>query len=107
MEKPKMFKNPINKIVDNNKTLDKISSEQISENYERSIKTENKFLSIKSKVNNIFASKNYIYKADVVIKLKDNIIERRIIGLQNEQLITMENEMIPINEIVDIYVKEK
>ena len=57
---------------------------------------------IKQKINEIFNSPNYIYKADVEIKLKDKTVVKRIVGRNNTHLITMENELIPINDMVDI-----
>ncbi len=105
MDKPSLYKNPINKIVNTNEDVYKIDKDNLQVKAETNSNRNVPYISIKSKIRNIFASQNYIYKADVVIKLKDNLIERRIIGMQNEQLITMDNEMIPINEIVDINLK--
>ncbi len=58
---------------------------------------------VNQKINKIFNSTNYIYKADVVIKLKDGrTLNKRIVGKNKLHLITMENELIPITDIVDI-----
>ena len=57
---------------------------------------------IKQKVNEIFASPNYVYKANVEITLKDKKIKKRIIGRNKDYIITMDNLLIPINEILDI-----
>ena len=45
----------------------------------------------------------YVYKADVEIVLKDKKIIKRIIGKNDGSLITIDNELIPLSEIKDIY----
>lgn len=57
---------------------------------------------VREKINSIFKSNNYIYKADVEIIYDDKIINKRIIGKNGDYLLTNENEKININEIVDI-----
>ncbi len=60
---------------------------------------------INQKINSIFNSSNYIYKADVVLTTRDGKISKRIVGKNSIHLITMENELIPISEIIDIEIK--
>lgn len=62
--------------------------------------------SVLQKINTIFSSNNYIYKIDVVITLNDKKITKKIIGKTKTQLITMDNELIPINDIIDIDYKK-
>ena len=57
---------------------------------------------INKKIDNIFKSKNYIYKIKVKIKLNDKDINTSIIGKTNTHLITINNELININDIIDI-----
>ena len=59
-------------------------------------------MNINQKINAIFNSSRYVYKADVNITLKDEVIKRRIIGRNSIHLITIDNELIPISDIVDI-----
>lgn len=67
----------------------------------KTIKGEN----INKKINNIFTSSNYVYKADVTIKLKDGTcINEKVIGKNKSHLITMTGSLIPISDILDIYV---
>ena len=61
--------------------------------------------SINQKINDIFNSSNYIYKADVLIKFKDGEVTKRIVGKNSKNLITMDNELIPISDIIDIKTK--
>jgi thiol-disulfide isomerase/thioredoxin len=53
-----------------------------------------------------YAGKVYIYKIDVVIVTDNNKVIKRIIGKNKNNLITMDNEYIPINTIRDIYINK-
>lgn len=57
---------------------------------------------VRDKINSIFNSNNYIYKADVEITLDDKVITKRIIGISGDYLLTINNEKINIKDIVDI-----
>ncbi|MBR2857618.1 hypothetical protein IKE96_00085 [bacterium] len=59
---------------------------------------------INQKINEIFNSPKYVYKADVEIKLKDKIVTKRIVGRNKTYLITFENELIPISDVIDISI---
>ena len=63
-------------------------------------------LTVEQKIQNIFNSPNYIYKIDVVIVTDNNKVNKRIIGKNKNNLITMDNEYIPINTIRDIYIEK-
>lgn len=96
---PKVFANKEVKTSGNNKKV------YYSESSKNNIVDENVEISktdINKKIRDIFNSPNYIYKADIVIKLKDGPVTKRIIGKNNTHLITMENELIPISDIIDI-----
>ena len=58
--------------------------------------------SVRDKIDAIFNAKNYIYKADVEITLEDKTITKRIIGRGPDYILTMQNERININDIIDI-----
>lgn len=103
MEKklPKVFANKIDKIIKNNETVYYNRNEGKKE---EPVKT-NSTLSINQKINQIFGSSRYVYKADVIITTKDGILNKKIIGRNRSELITMDNEVIPINSIIDIAFK--
>lgn len=96
MELPKVFHNSENKSFNNNKDVFYSKS-----NNEVDVKT------IYQKINDIFSSPNYIYKANVEISLKDKTIIKRIIGRNKDFLITMDNDLIRINDILDIKTIKK
>lgn len=58
---------------------------------------------VKEDIRKIFTSKDFIYRADVLIILKDNSkLKKTIIGSNNNSLITIEDELIDINNISKI-----
>ncbi len=59
-------------------------------------------ISIVKKINNIFKSKDYVYKKRVTITLKDKVVEKTIVGKNNVNLITIDGELIRIVDIIDI-----
>lgn len=60
---------------------------------------------ISLKIKEIFNSLNYIYKIDAVIETKNGKSVKRLVGRNSDYLITIDNEQIPISEILDIYPK--
>lgn len=61
-----------------------------------------KKVNVVSKINQIFASNNHVYKSRVRIKFKDDIAERTIVGKTSTELLTLTGEKIKIASIVDI-----
>lgn len=96
---PKVFANKIEKKVENNNRIyySNKEKEEIKSNF-----IESKGKNVLQKINHIFNSNNYIYKADVEITLKDKKIVKRIIGKNKTHLITNENELVAISDIIDI-----
>lgn len=58
---------------------------------------------IDTKLRNLFASTNYVYKLHVKIITKTEEITTTIIGKNNNYLITYDNQLIPLKDITDIY----
>ena len=100
---PKVFHNNINKTFNNNEKV--FYSNNTKENSIIEEKKDDK--NILQKINEIFASPNYVYKANVEITLKDKKVTKRIIGRNKEFIITMDNDLIPIKDIVDIKSTKK
>lgn len=99
---PGVFANKISKTATHNTNVSYSSNK--AEKEERSVAVDNKInlQNVNQKINSIFSSTKYVYKADVNIKLKDQIIKRRIVGRNSVHLITIDNELIPIGDIIDI-----
>lgn len=97
---PKVFANKIDKDISHNEKV-YYSKENITEDETRfDNKTEVK--NIYQKINDIFASEKYVYKANVEIKTRSGNKKVQIIGKNNGYLITIDNELISINDIQDI-----
>ena len=100
-ELPKMYQNKVNKKFNN---IQEVFSTLYDERKD-DIVVKNDIYTIEQKIYNIFKSPTYIYKADVIIITSDGKLEKRIIGKNKDNLITIDNEYIPINIIKDIYIK--
>ena len=105
MEKklPGVFANKISKNASHNINVSYTSNnEDLFKEDIRGERIEPVSQNINQKINSIFSSTKYVYKADVDIKLKDKTIKRKIIGKNSVHLITIDNELIPIGDIIDI-----
>lgn len=96
-ELPKVFKNSIEKKINNNKEL------FISKN---DVKEKNDSINIYQKIKEIFNSYKYVYKANVVITTKDGDVKKTLIGMKDNNLITIDNELIDISIVKDIKFDE-
>ena len=100
---PKVFANKIDKQLNNNESVYygndvRGVKEETKKNTDKTPLSGN----INQKINTIFNSPNYIYKADVEIKVNGKTVKKRIIGKNNTHLITFDNELILISDIEDI-----
>lgn len=64
-----------------------------------------KSVNLDSKINNLFKSNKYIYKVSVNIRTKTSDFDTVLIGKTNNNLITLDNTLIPIKDIIDINEK--
>lgn len=107
-ELPSVFANPQEKKFTNNervyysKEKDKITSETKEENMQKNFWKNSDSKNIYQKLNDIFNSEKYVYKAEVDIKTNNKTFKTKIIGQNRTHIITMDNELIPITDIVDI-----
>ncbi len=93
---PEIYKNKIDNIKFKVQNEYYIKKDDIS-NFETNT------VSLTDKINNIFNSIDFVYKKDVLISLKDGTIrEESLIGRNENNLITINNEYIPISSIKDI-----
>lgn len=89
---PNVFANPITKKFNNYQDLYRS---------DRDIKTYNQ-KDINKKINEIFGSLNHVYKSRVRITMNDGIHEEEIVGKTNINLLTIDNKLIKITDILDI-----
>ena len=95
-EKPVMYHNKILKEINNNRKvyngLDKIDKSSLNKK------------DVIKKINDIVNSNNFIYTKKVHIVLDNEIITRKIVGIINNNLVTIDYEYIPLSNIDDIYI---
>lgn len=96
---PKMYAVNFDKEIKNNREL----FSTLNRNNKVNKNTNNSYFDIRKKINDIFSAKDYIYKIDVTIVTDNKVLNKRIIGKNNNNLITIDNEHIPISSIRDIY----
>ncbi len=104
---PKIYINNIMKKLHNNDTV--YYSALSNNHYEAnniltdvSVKKESN-LDIEEKIIEMFRSPNYVYKLGVDLTLKDNqVIHKEIIGQMDNKLITIDEQLIDIDDIKDI-----
>lgn len=103
---PEMYHNSIDKDIKNNKKVFSTlyNKEEINNN---NYITDRNNYTLEQKIYNIFNSPNYIYKIDVTIITDKGKYNKRLVGKTKTNLITMDNEYVPINTIKDIYVNKK
>lgn len=104
MEKklPGVFPGKVKKNCGNNKQVFYSNKEEKEVSNEDRGAGYKKVKNVNQKISEIFNSSNYVYKADVEIKLKSGTFNKRVVGRNSTHLITMENELIPIADIIDI-----
>ena len=89
---PKVYANPINKSFNNTQSIYKSML-----NNNRSIKKD-----INYEIDRIFSSKDHIAKSRVRVTLSNEVLEVDIIGKTGSNILTMDNRLIKIKDIVDI-----
>ncbi len=97
---PNIFVNKNTGIVKNNEEFyygkDNINNET------KIIDNNMKDILIRKKIDDIFNSSSFIYKARVIITTKDNDKEFTLIGRDKNKLLTIDNETILISDVLDI-----
>lgn len=99
MNLPNVFQNNNIKYEDNSQDL------FYSKNNTNTRKQPTK-VDINTQIKNIFSSTSYVYKINVIITTTSKTFETTIIGKSNNYLITINNELISIKDIIDIQEKK-
>lgn len=97
MDKAKMYQNRVDKVFHNNKEIYMTSDN----NYNNVVFTSNE---IRKKINDIINSNNFIYSKLVHILINGEVVLKKIVGIHGDNLVTIDNEYIPLSNIEDIYV---
>lgn len=97
---PEIYKNNINKKISNNKKVCYLKNinekEEVIENND-----------IEDVLSKIFSGLGYSYNIPVLIETKTNKYETSLITKTKRNLVTIDNDIIPINEIINIKILKK
>ncbi len=107
MKKNKIFQNKIKKKIDNNQKSFNII-EDIKDNNDiikdNNLNIDN--ISVEEKINMLLNRNGYIFNVDVEIVTESKTYKTRIAGKVNGNLITLDNDIIPIRNIKDIIIND-
>ena len=109
---PKIFQNDLSKIINNNKSVcylknenDKVVENTKIKETKETTHHENNLKEITNILDKIFNGLGYSYNIPLEIKTSDKIYNTSLIAKTNNNVITIDNEIIPINNIIDITIK--
>ena len=107
---PKVFQNELKKTIKNNKEVcylknEETKSEQIKIKNKKE-ETLNNIQNITEILNKIFNGIGYSYNIPLEIKTNDKIYNTSLIAKTSNNLITIDNEIIPISNIICINYKK-
>ena len=95
-DKPKMYRGEVRGNINNNRSI------YASYNDKKEIKVYDNS-EIRKKLDDIYNSSTFIYRTKVNIVMNGEVLTKKIIGVYNNNLVTIDNEQIPISMIKDIY----
>lgn len=95
-DKPKMYRGSIKNDINNNRSI------YASYNDKREIRVYDSS-EVRKKIDDIFNSSTFIYRTKVNIVVNGEVLVKKVIGVYNNNLVTIDNEHIPISMIDDIY----
>lgn len=98
---PKIYQTEINKKINNNKESCYVQKQDAN------IKEKPSEQNIQNLLDEIFSGMGYSYNIPVVIKTKYKIYETSLIAKTKNNIITLENEVIPISEIISIQKRKR
>ncbi len=104
---PEIYKNRVDKLKS------KVQKEFYYHNDDNSLKKEDRVdkkdregvdkMTLLKKINSIFQRPDYVYQADITILYKNGkSMNKKIVGIKDNYLLTFEGERIYIDEIYDI-----
>ncbi len=104
---PKIFQNEVTSNIKNNKKVyNSLKDNEIKKTKEKSVikkeKENTKILTVKEKVKELIRGNNYIFNTQVTLVFDDHERECNIAGVVNNHIITMDNEIIKLDDLKDI-----
>lgn len=103
---PKVFANKIDHELKNNESI-YYSFNRKEDESKNITKSFVKGTTIMQKIKSIFSSPIFVYKAKVDIVMDEGILKKEIVGYNKNNIMTINDEVIPISKIKDIYFSEQ
>ena len=94
MKNKDIYVNKINKKIDNNQNYCDVDNNEIIENTD--------VLSVDDKIKKLFDTNGYVFNVDVKIITSNKTYNTRIAGRVGNNIITLDNDIININDINNI-----
>ena len=104
MKRNKIFVNKFDKKIGHNQSYTNINNTQEDIPTIENKDNDNQ-LSVEDKINRLFKRNGYIFNVDVKIITKDKEYNTKIATKIKNHLITLDNDIIDINNIQDIIIK--
>lgn len=101
---PKIYQSELNKVHNNREVFDSLKEE--NDNKPSKTKTNINYdtLSVREKIKELINQNSYIFNTKVKIIINNTEKECQIAGVVNNHIITMDNEIIKIEDIKDIKI---
>ena len=96
---PKVYKNKITKKINNNKTVCYLKEE-------KELFNPIEIPTIKDKIEKVFSGYGYAYNIPVTIKTSNQTYETSLIAKTSNNIITLDNNIIPISDIIDFKINK-
>ena len=97
---PKIYQNEITKSIKNNKTVFRFKNEETNSSLE-----EDK--TITDTIEEIFNGIGYSYNIPVTIMTKEKTYKTTLVSKTKNNIVTIDNEVIPIEDILNLEIKNK
>ncbi len=102
---PRVYQNPLNRKINNNMRVyyDQASNNVVVDS--KPIFKSNEKQDVNKKIAELFSRNGYIFNLDVIIRTTDEVMETKIAGKIKNYIITLDNKVIPIANIIEINEK--
>lgn len=101
---PKIYRNTIDYEIKNNKDMVYVKSSDVEEKDSNTRKGDTT-LSVEEKLSKIFNTSRHTFNIPVEIVTSSKTYSSKIAGKMKDCIITLDNDVIPINSIIDIREK--
>ena len=101
---PNIYKNQLSKKIKNNKTVFDSLKDEVKPIENKEINLSYNKLTVREKIQELINQNSYIFNTKVSLILGDTEKVCKIAGVVNNHIITMDNEIIKIEDVKDIEI---